>query len=53
MSESGVGVSRAVTRQNAGSVLNASAPDPFVEGGMNAPAGTDSAEVSVPLVSGT
>ena len=29
------------------------APDPFAAGGVNPPAGMDSADVSVPLVSGT
>src|SRR5262245_1196474 len=54
MSESGVGVSRAVTRQNAGSFLNVSAADALVGvGRVNPPASTDSAETIVPPASGT
>src|SRR6516165_12688943 len=52
MSESGVGVSRAVTRQKAGSVRNRLAPDALGGGWVvNPPAGIDSAESIVPFVS--
>src|SRR5436190_7358842 len=54
MSESGVGVRRAVTRQNAGRVLNTSAAALFaLVGGMNPPAATGSADVTVPCASDT
>src|SRR5262245_850915 len=54
MSESGVGVSRAMTRQKAGSFLNVSAADALGGvGGVNPPASTDSAETIVPPASGT
>jgi hypothetical protein len=50
MSESGEGVSFAVMRQNAGSVLNtAAAAALFPEGGANAPAWIVSADVTVPF----
>src|SRR5262245_64726027 len=51
MSESGVGVSFTATRQNAGSVAyGAAAFGLFAEfGGVNAPACTNSADVTVPF----
>src|SRR5262245_14222654 len=52
ISESGVGVNRAATRQKAGSVLNTFAAAAFGGGcGTNPPAAIDSAEVTVPLAS--
>src|SRR5688500_5275777 len=46
MSDSGVGVSVAATRQNAGRSLNCAAP-PRPPGAVNAPAATDCADVMV------
>src|SRR5215470_12348006 len=52
MSESGVGVSRAVTRQKAGTVPNTLAADALGAGcGTNAPAAIDSALTIAPFVS--
>src|SRR5262245_9241244 len=54
MSESDEGVSRATTRQNAGTPANAAAAFGLVPpGGVNAPACTDSAESRVPFATRT
>jgi len=54
ISESGVGVSRAVTRQKGGSALNTAAADAFVDpGALKPPAGTLSAESTVPFAIGS
>ena len=50
MSESAVGVSDAVTRQNSPSALNAGLPGPVWPGGTNAAGATTAAAVTLPLL---